>query len=156
MVQETRRIIEHIETEREQLGENLEEIESRIKDAADPRAWYDRNPGLILGAAAAGGLVIGLLCTSRSSASADSAEMVDPTGFSEPRPRPERHLSESRHVKTIKNTLDTTIAALVGLGARKFQDFVADNLPGFQEQYNVANQRQAAWDAADSKPATTY
>jgi hypothetical protein len=59
-------------------------------------------------------------------------------------------------VKTIKNTLDTTIAALVGLGARKFQDFVADSLPGFQEQYNVANQRQAAWDAADSKPATTY
>jgi hypothetical protein len=140
--------MEHIETERVQLGENLEEMESRIKDAADPRVWYERNPGLILGAAAASGLVLGLLCTSRSS---DSSEMVDPTGFSEPRPRPERHFTESRHMKTVKNTLDTTIAALVGLGARKFQDFVSDNLPGFQEQYHVASQRQAAWDAADSK-----
>jgi len=156
MVQETRRIIEHIETEREQLGENLEEIESRIKDAADPRAWYERNPGLILGAAAASGLVMGLLCTSRSSDFADSAEMVDPAGFSESRPTSERRLSESRHVKTIKNTLDTTLAALVGLGARKFQDFVSNNLPGFQEQYTVASQRQEAWDAADSNPHSTY
>ena len=152
MVQETRRIIEHIETEREQLGENLEEIESRIKDAADPRAWYERNPGLILGAAAAGGLVLGLLVTSRS-----SDEEANPVDFSEPRALAEKlPASENRHLKTIKNTLDTTIAALVGLGARKFQDFVSDTLPGFQEQYNAASQRQAGWDAADYRPPTTH
>jgi len=145
--------MEHIETEREQLGENLEEIESRIKDAADPRAWYERNPGLILGAAAAGGVVLGLLITSRS-----SDDEADPVGFSERRalaavpPAP-----ENKHLKTIKNTLDTTIAALVGLGARKFQEFVSDTLPGFQEQYNAASQRQAGWDdAADYRTPTTH
>jgi len=150
MVQETSRIMEHIEIEREQLGENLEEMESRLKDATDPRAWFQKNPGLILGAAAAGGLVLGLLCTSRS-----SEEVADYTGFSEPQPMPVKHASESRHMKTIKNTLDTTIAALVGLGARKFQDFVSDSLPGFQEQYNVASQRQAEWDAAEAHPHST-
>jgi len=142
--------MEHIETEREQLGENLEEIESRIKDAADPRTWYERNPGLILGAAAAGGLVLGLLVTSHS-----SEDEASPVAFAEPRSLPEKSASENKHLKTIKNTLDTTIAALVGLGARKFQDFVSDTLPGFQEQYHAASQRQAGWDAADYRPPTT-
>jgi len=151
MVQETRRIMEHIETEREQLGDNLDEIESRIKDATDPRAWFERNPLLILGAAAAGGLVLGLLCTSKSS------EDTFSSGFSEPLLTPERHrASESKHLKTIKNTLDTTVAALVGLGARKFADFISDTVPGFQEQYDVASQRQAAWDSADSQPPITH
>jgi hypothetical protein len=150
MVQETSRIIEHIETEREQLGENLEEIESRFKSATDPRAWYERNPGLVLGAAAASGLVLGFLCTHRSS------DEVEVSGFAQPRALSERHpISENRHLKTIKNTLDTTLAALVGLGARKFQDFVSDSLPGFQEQYNTASQRQAGWDAADYRPTNT-
>ena len=161
MVQETRRIMEHIETEREQLGENLQEIESRfqdakerVKDAADPRAWFQQKPAVCLGMAAAGGLILGLLLTSRS-----SPEMVDFADYAEPQPpaRPERHpISESKHFKTIKNTLDTTIAALVGLGARKFQDFVSDSLPGFQEQYTAASQRQAAWDSADSKPPAAH
>jgi hypothetical protein len=150
MVQETSRIVEHIETEREKLGENLEEIESRIKSATDPRAWYSRNPGLVLGAAAASGLVLGLLYTHRPS------DEVEVSGFARPQAPPEKHpISENRHLKTIKNTLDITVAALVGLGARKFHDFVSDSLPGFQEQYTAASQRQAGWDAADYRPPTT-
>jgi hypothetical protein len=142
MVQETRRIMEHIESEREQLGENLDEIESRIKDATDPRAWFDRNPGMILGAAAVSGLVLGFLMTSRSS---DSPR---PAGFSVPGPEMEIH-RESKHLNTIKKTLDTTVAALVGLGAQRVQDFISDALPGYQQQYNVASQHQAAWDSTD-------
>jgi hypothetical protein len=152
MVQETRRIMEHIETEREQLGENLEEIEGRIKDATDPRAWFQKSPGLVLGAAAASGVVLGLLLTSRSYEN----EPMSAAGFLEPPPAPARPVSESKHLKTIKNTLDTTVAALVGLGARKFQEFVSDALPGFQEQYNAASQRQEAWDAEDSRPHITH
>jgi hypothetical protein len=144
--------MEHIETEREQLGENLEEIEGRIKDATDPRAWFQKNPGLILGAAAASGVVLGLLLTSHSS----EREPANSAGFLEPPSRPERPATESRHLKIIKNTFDTTIAALVGLGARKFQDFVSGALPGFQEQYNAANQRQAGWDAEDPRYHTTH
>ena len=155
MVQETQRIMDHIETEREQLGENLDEFESRIKDATSPRAWYESNPGAILGAAAVGGLILGLLVTSRSGSKSEPAEFSE---FADLQAKPEkRHKgSESRHMKTIKNTFDTTIAALVGLGARKFQDFVAGSLPGFREQYDEASQQQAAWDASNPGSTITH
>jgi hypothetical protein len=134
--------MEHIESEREQLGENLDEIESRIKDATDPRAWFNKNPAIILGAAAAGGLVLGLLIT--NSRSSDNGY---PAGFMAPEPEGEtHHHRESKHLDTIKKTLDTTVAALVGLGAQKVQDFISDALPGYQQQYNAVSERQAAWD----------
>jgi len=63
MVQETRQIIEHIETERTKLGENLAEFESRIKEVTSPKAWFDRGPGWIVGAAAATGFLLALLIT---------------------------------------------------------------------------------------------
>jgi len=63
MVQETRQIIEHIETERAKLGESLEEFESRIKEVTSPKAWFDRKPGWIVGAAAAMGFIFALLVT---------------------------------------------------------------------------------------------
>jgi hypothetical protein len=76
MVQETRRITEHIETERAKLGENLDEFETRIrnaqtriKEAASPKVWFDRKPAAVLGAAAATGLLFALLLPKKTSCS---------------------------------------------------------------------------------------
>jgi hypothetical protein len=154
MVQETRRIMEHIESEREQLGENLDEIESRIKDATDPKAWFNRNPGMILGAAAVSGVVLGFLITSRSS------DLPRPVGFSaaDLDPEPELHREPNKHLNTIKKTLDTTVAALVGLGAQKVQDFISNALPGYQQQYNVASEHHpaSAWDSTESRSSMPH
>ena len=54
MVQEADKIKQHIENERESLSHNLDEIEYRFKDATDLKAHFERNTGLILGAAVAG------------------------------------------------------------------------------------------------------
>jgi len=68
VVQETRRIVEHIETERAKLGHNLDEFETRIRgaqtrlrEAADPRVWFERKTPAVLGVAAATGLLFALL-----------------------------------------------------------------------------------------------
>jgi hypothetical protein len=45
----------HIDAEREELGRNLDEIEYRVKSATDLKAHFDKNTGLILGAAAFAG-----------------------------------------------------------------------------------------------------
>jgi hypothetical protein len=148
MAQETRRIMDHIESEREQLGENLDEIESRIKDAADPKAWFNKRPAMILGAAAAAGLGLGLLVSSRSSG------YPRPARFSGAEPEREHH--ESKHLNNIKKTLDTTLTALVGLGAQKFQDFISNTLPGYQQQYNMVSEHQGTWDPSESRSSTPH
>jgi hypothetical protein len=76
MDQETNRIVRHIDTEREQLGRNLDEIEHRVKSATDLKAHFDKNTGWILGAAVAGGfllsLAFGKFSTSGSASSRES------------------------------------------------------------------------------------
>src|SRR5262245_4396317 len=52
-------IIDHIEQQRDRLGRNLNELESRVRRSTDWRTYYDRNPMLILGAALGGGLLLG-------------------------------------------------------------------------------------------------
>jgi hypothetical protein len=76
MVQETRRIVEHIETERAKLGQNLDEFETkirdaqtRIRDATSPKVWFDRKPAAVLGAAAVTGLLFAMLLPKKAARS---------------------------------------------------------------------------------------
>jgi len=52
-------IINHIEQQRDQLGRNLNELETRVRRSTDWRTYYERNPMMILGAALGGGVLLG-------------------------------------------------------------------------------------------------
>jgi hypothetical protein len=52
-------IINHIEAQRHELGRNLNELETRVRENADWRTWFDRNPMMMMGAALGGGLLLG-------------------------------------------------------------------------------------------------
>ena len=52
-------IMNHIESQRDQLGRNLNELEERVRRTTDWRAQVDRNPMLAMGVAFGGGLLIG-------------------------------------------------------------------------------------------------
>jgi hypothetical protein len=52
-------IIGHIEAQRDQLGRNLNELETRVRETANWRTWFDRNPVMVMGAALGGGLLVG-------------------------------------------------------------------------------------------------
>lgn len=58
-------IIKHIQHKREQLGDNIAELETRIRDAADWRTYYVRNPWILMGVSAFGGLLLAALLTPR-------------------------------------------------------------------------------------------
>lgn len=60
-------IIGHIEAQRDQLGRNLNELETRVRQSTDWRTYYDRNPMLMMGAALGGGLLLGSMVGSKSS-----------------------------------------------------------------------------------------
>jgi hypothetical protein len=54
-------IMSHIESQRDQLGRNLNELESRVKGATDWRLQFDKNPMMMMGVAVGGGILLGSL-----------------------------------------------------------------------------------------------
>jgi len=59
MDQRSDQIVEHIEKERQTLGRNLDELQTRIKTATDWRTQFERHPVAMLGLAMGGGLLLG-------------------------------------------------------------------------------------------------
>ncbi len=60
MGQEPNEIKQHIDAQREQLGENLQILQREVRRATDWRTWVERKPLGVLGALFAGGLWLGL------------------------------------------------------------------------------------------------
>jgi len=92
-------IIGQIEAHRSELGRNLSELETRVRQTTDWHTYFDRNPMLMLGAALGGGLLLGSVVggktTHRTSAS---------------------HRSSS-YPKTYTNRQTTTSGATMGLAS---------------------------------------
>jgi ElaB/YqjD/DUF883 family membrane-anchored ribosome-binding protein len=62
MDQRTAGIVKDIAEDRQRLGDNIAELERRLRRAADWRSYYARNPWTMLGVALGGGfLVAGIL-----------------------------------------------------------------------------------------------
>ena len=142
MDKETDKIKQHIDTEREQLGRNLDEIEYRVRSATDFKAHFDRNTGWILGAAVAGGFLLSQAFR-RSSPStrprrSDSGSAVESgvksvASTSIP--------SLSRHLQRFSETIDDILDGLVGVVSNKVESFVAEAVPGFQTPYDRAGRQ---------------
>ncbi len=58
MDQKPDQIKRHIETQREQLGENLQHLEHRVRSATDWRNWLREKPLVMLGLAFGAGLYL--------------------------------------------------------------------------------------------------
>jgi hypothetical protein len=66
MGEEPDQIERHIDATRGQLGENLAELERKVKNATDWRMHFQRNPFPMMGAAFAGGLLLSMVVGRRS------------------------------------------------------------------------------------------
>lgn len=151
MVQETDKIKDQIDARRGRLQRDLHEIEHRVTKAVDWREWFDRNPGAVLGAAAAGGFALSLLLRRSSSHASDvnryadldtvasATGMPQSTGIARSRPASKT----SSQMNRMADTLDNTVAALLGVASRKVRDFVADVVPNFREEYREVEDRRS-------------
>ena len=66
MGQTTDQIASDIAQTRADLKSNLEELETRVKDAADWRAHFRKRPGSMIAAALFGGVLLSLMSGQRS------------------------------------------------------------------------------------------
>ena len=67
MGQTTDQIASDIDQSREQLKSNLQELETRVKSAADWRSQFQKHPGRMVAAALVGGVLLSSILGTRSS-----------------------------------------------------------------------------------------
>jgi hypothetical protein len=142
MAQQPSEIKAHIQAEGESLRENLEEIQSRVKNALDWRVWYKNNTAIALGGAAAGGLLLSLMLT-RSGGKPDFPEHdydLDPRSDQPIGLAPRR--SSSNYGSRVHQVLDNTLSAIFGVATDTFQDFMSKALPGFRDHYSKAGSKR--------------
>jgi hypothetical protein len=133
MVQETDKIKDHIDTQRGNLERDLSEIEDRVRKAVDWREWFDRNPVAVIGAAAAGGFALSMLM--RRTPTTPRVRGFEYESDFRPASRRLQSSKTSSQINRMADTLDNTVAALIGVASHKFRDFIADIIPNFREEY---------------------
>lgn len=162
-------IMSHIESQRNELGRNLNELESRVRRTTDWRAQFDRNPMLMMGVALGGGLLLGTITGSSRrgsrtswSSSAKSYGVSSPSssygapstygqsspgyasagvsaGYMPAKGPSSPAIREQRRKAT--DTLEQIKAALIGFATAKVKEFMTEALPGFNQHLDEAERR---------------
>jgi hypothetical protein len=117
MDEKSSQIIDEIAATRDKLGDNLNDLESRMRQVTDWRTYYERHPLVFVGAALGGGFLI-------------SKAFSGSNGGSTHAPRYE---SSSRTKGPAGEIFDKVKGALVIYGTAKAKEALDNLLPGFRE-----------------------
>ena len=126
-----------ISAERRALGRNLNELQDRAKALRDWRVHYRKHPGLALGLAFGGGVVLAAIVGGRSRTALGEEGEAD-AEFVEPLPRSWRPPSEFRSQvrQHVNDSWQQVVHALLDVATAKAVDFVSDRVPGFREEFD--------------------
>jgi hypothetical protein len=168
MDEKPEQIIGHIEAQRDQLGRNLNELETRVRATTDWRTYFEKNPALALGAALGGGILLGAMVNSRrhsspkygrssSSSYAGAAATGGALGFASSGSSGSSAASSgssssrrsslvsspvtSMQMRQISETMDHIKAALIAFGISKAKEFISQAIPGLDPHLQEAAQR---------------
>jgi len=126
MVETSDQIERHIQRTREELSENVNELEVRVKTVLDWRAQVEEHPGTMLAVAFGGGALLSALLPSGrwSKPSFGNGWTAQQTNGNGKRSMPWEALK----------------GALVGIATARLTEFVEDLIPGFQRELSKARQ----------------
>ncbi len=119
-------IVEQIEDDRQRLGRNLADLDSRVRESVDWHTHYENHPFWFLGAALGGGLVLSSILVNGSNR--NSA----PFRNRESSPASASHGAISEIVDNVK-------LALVSFGIAKAKDMIGGFVPGFEDHLRQSN-----------------
>lgn len=144
MDEKSDQIKDRIESQRDALGRNLDELEHRVKETTDWRKQFDRNPMLLMGAALGGGIMLGALTSGNSSrspkqpwSSSKYSTATAPAGISTDAPS-HAHSAFAHQRRRAGETIDQVKAALIAFGIAKAKDFLQQAIPGFDKHLSEA------------------
>ncbi len=115
MVERSDQIEKHIASTRSELGSNLQDLEDKVKQAAESRTYFDRNPMMLMGLALGGGVLLGAMTAAA------------PQYRNMSRPGAQNGLAA--------DTWGTLKGALIGLAGSKVRTLLEEVVPGFNQQY---------------------
>jgi hypothetical protein len=149
MGERSNQIERQIVAERGQLGQNLNELQSRVQEVTDWRAQFQKKPMLMIGVAAGAGLLLASITGRKSRSRRHYAEDRDDSGGSE-----HRRGTELQKNKALE-TFDSIKGAMIGVAANTFQNFLGQLIPGFKEQFQkTVQEKRPAPTPAGPNPAT--
>ena len=135
MGQTTEQIANHIDSTREDLKANFEELEYKVKGMTDWRQQFQKHTGAMIAAALGGGVILAaLLRSDRSNSAGVSRDGAPPSTAWGPQ--------ITQHKGEILDTWNMIKGALVGVAATRFKGILSDVVPGFKEQLNKAEQER--------------
>lgn len=148
---ETDRIKDHIDTERERLGEQLDEVEGRFRKATDIRSQFEAHPAWAACMAFGVGTMLGGWLSSGSRESDAEPSESRQSRRAEPyTERVGRAMSAAsakapettEHLGQVREMVDGVLGALIGVGATSLKNVVSDTVPGFREEYEQIEARR--------------
>jgi len=137
MGQAAREVRHEIEERRDDLGENLQRLESKVKQTTDWRAQFNERPMLMIGMAFGGGLLLSSLV-----GGGNDHEQQEPRRSNDHELQHTSHPSPERD--ELSETFDNIRGALMGLAARELRSFMANAVPGFDQEYRETTDRRHA------------
>lgn len=133
MGETTQQIKAHISDTREDLGANLQELEQKVKAAADWKHHFQTKPMTMLGVAFGGGILLATMMGGRN-------RRTGPRRFV-------NHAAGSAGEVTgridhgASRAWDNIKGALMGVAATRLTQFVDEVVPGFQDQYKRTSEK---------------
>jgi hypothetical protein len=130
----------HIQETRNDLSDNFNELEEKVRTAVDWRAQFEERPMTMMALAFGGGILLSALLPSRRS----SRRMSSASSANAPSDRQTSdHTVNSRNqhndnASSPLETWDAVKGALVGVATTKLSGFIKDVLPGFTQEFTKA------------------
>jgi hypothetical protein len=134
MGETTDQIAAHIDDTRDDLGSNLRELEQKVKSVTDWRQHFQKSPLTMVGVAFGGAVFLASVMGGKRRSRAGVATLA---AASEP------HAGTDHQKYKAMETWDNIKGVLIGVAATRFKDFVAEVIPGFQEQYQRTEAKTA-------------
>jgi hypothetical protein len=142
MAERPDQIEQHIASTRHELGNNLHELEYKVKQAADWKTYYERNPMMMVGLAFGGGVLLASMMGGKR----------EGAPFTAPVPRSAGYLTGATQRNPVSETWQNMKAALIGLSGAKLRSLLDEAIPGFSEHYDNAARANPGYSGHSQHP----
>jgi hypothetical protein len=144
----------HIYEKRSELGENISELQEKVKTAVDWRAQFDQRPMVMMGLAFGGGLLLSMLFSGRK----NSRHSWSRNRWRRESPRYDYGSEASTHGRREKtdSTWENVRGALLAVAGSRLGSLIEEVLPGFQDQYEKRQQERRSTTSRPNGPETTW